>query len=90
MSTGEAFWDDLERLPTEERFERAKKIRNKMGIYGPGGQTPQDFYKISRSYRPDGMVLRHDLGRRDARRRSRKSPCWPPWSAGLPQRDRWH
>jgi 4-carboxymuconolactone decarboxylase len=48
MSTGEAFWDDLERPTIEERFERAKKIRARMGIYGPGGQTPQDFYKISK------------------------------------------
>src|SRR3990167_10489841 len=48
MSTGEAFWDDLERPTIEERFTRAKKIRTKMGIYGPGGQTPPDFYKISK------------------------------------------
>jgi 4-carboxymuconolactone decarboxylase len=48
MSTGEAFWDDLERPTIEERFNRAKKIRNKMGIYGPGGQSSPDFYKISK------------------------------------------
>jgi 4-carboxymuconolactone decarboxylase len=48
MSTGEAFWDDLERPGTEERFNRAKKIRAKMGIYGPDGQSPPDFYKISK------------------------------------------
>ena len=48
MSTGEAFWDDLERPTIEERFNRAKKIRSRMGIYGPGGQTPPDFYKISK------------------------------------------
>jgi 4-carboxymuconolactone decarboxylase len=47
---GERFWDTLERVTSEERFARAQKIRAKMGIYGAGGQTQQDFYKISKPH----------------------------------------
>ncbi len=45
---GEAFWDRLERPAIGERFERAKKIRNKMGIYGKGGQSSPEFYEYSK------------------------------------------
>jgi len=41
-------WDNVERPDIDARFENAKKIRAKMGIYGPGGQTAADFYEISK------------------------------------------
>ena len=44
----EKFWDKLDRPAIGERFERAKKIRAKMGIYGKGGQTAPGFYDISK------------------------------------------
>jgi len=40
-------WDLVEKPDIDKRFENAKKIREKMGIYGPGGQTSADFYEIS-------------------------------------------
>jgi len=44
----EAFWDRLEKPTIDERFERAKKIRGKMGIYGKGGQSAPEFYEYSK------------------------------------------
>ena len=41
-------WEELERPEIGERFESARKIRDKMGIYGKGGQNSADFYKYSK------------------------------------------
>ena len=41
-------WDIVERPDIDKRFENADKIRAKMGIYGPGGQTTADFYEMSK------------------------------------------
>jgi 4-carboxymuconolactone decarboxylase len=41
-------WDIVERPDIDKRFADAKKIRAKMGIYGPGGQTTPEFYEMSK------------------------------------------
>jgi 4-carboxymuconolactone decarboxylase len=44
----ENIWDVLERPDIDKRFADAKEIRDKMGIYGPGGQVTADFYEMSK------------------------------------------
>lgn len=51
----EYVWDYVERPDIDQRFADAKEIRAKMGIYGPGGQTSSDFYKISKVH-TQGLV----------------------------------
>jgi 4-carboxymuconolactone decarboxylase len=43
----EKVWDQLETPDVRERLQRARAIREKMGIYGRGGQSSQDFYDLS-------------------------------------------
>ena len=43
----EYLWDKIDNPDIEKRFEAAKEIREKMGIYGPGGQVKPSFYEIS-------------------------------------------
>jgi 4-carboxymuconolactone decarboxylase len=40
-------WDRLERPPVEERLKKARVIRDKMGIYGKGGQGREGHYDVS-------------------------------------------
>ncbi|MBT3350097.1 MAG: carboxymuconolactone decarboxylase family protein [Nitrospinaceae bacterium] len=43
----EMIWAMLEKPKVEDRLEKAKAVREKMGIYGKGGQATEAFYKIS-------------------------------------------
>ena len=43
-------WDQLETPDVRERLEKARKIRDQMGIYGEGGQASQEFYEISATH----------------------------------------
>jgi 4-carboxymuconolactone decarboxylase len=43
----EKVWSEMKLPDIAERLENAKKIRAKMGIYGPGGQSSKEFYEIS-------------------------------------------
>jgi 4-carboxymuconolactone decarboxylase len=40
-------WDRLERPNVEDRFKKARAIRDKMGIYGKDGQGKEGIYDIS-------------------------------------------
>jgi 4-carboxymuconolactone decarboxylase len=43
----ETVWDRLERPDVDERLDKARAIRDQMGIYGEGGQASREFYEIS-------------------------------------------
>jgi 4-carboxymuconolactone decarboxylase len=43
----EKIWDQLESMGGEGRLEKAKEVRDRMGIYGKGGQASEEFYGIS-------------------------------------------
>jgi len=46
----ESVWEMLETPDVRERFEKARAIREKMGIYGEGGQSSKEFYEISATH----------------------------------------
>jgi 4-carboxymuconolactone decarboxylase len=46
----ETVWDQLETPDVKERLEKARNIRNQMGIYGEDGQASQEFYEISSTH----------------------------------------
>lgn len=45
--SNDSLLDNIGQPDIEKRLEAAKEIREKMGIYGPGGQVKPGFYEIS-------------------------------------------
>ena len=46
----DGIWPKLERPNVEDRLDKARKIRDEMGIYGKDGQSSEEFFAMSSTH----------------------------------------
>ena len=46
----DGIWPKLERPQVEDRLDKARKIRDQMGIYGENGQSSEEFFAMNSTH----------------------------------------